>query len=121
MSSRYTNHTTHNTTISSNQGQKLKDELKDPISQLEAFNTKCKHVFTNFIKIFGSLLIIMFINIVGNFICYMYECSYWSHLFHHDLLCNACIDFSKMMKDHQITIYIAIGTLIINELRTLFN
>ena len=47
----------------------------------------------------------MFINIVGNFICYMYECSYWSHLFHHDLLCNACIDFSKMMKDYQFMLY----------------
>ena len=89
----------------------------DPYERLKEFQSKYKIMTYNITKLFGSLCFIIMINIIGNYMCHLYNCNYWSMIFHHDIICNTCIDFSKIVKDHHMTIYFAIGSCIINEIR----
>ena len=61
--------------------------------------------FKPFLK-FGFLLgSIVLTNITVHTICCYMGCHHWTYLFGHNLICNACIDFSKMIKDYQFMMY----------------
>ena len=61
--------------------------------------------FRNIIRFSSLLGSIFMINICVHSSCMYLECYHWSYLFGHNLICNACIDFSKMMKDYQFMLY----------------
>lgn len=61
--------------------------------------------FKNVMRFSGLLGSIFLVNLSVHTGCMYLECYHWSYLFGHNLICNACIDFSKMMKDYQFMLY----------------
>jgi hypothetical protein len=54
---------------------------------------------------FVTLLAIFVTNIVIHTLCNYKGCNHWTYLFGFDAICNACIDFSKWIKDYQFMLY----------------
>ncbi len=78
------------------------------------------------IKVILSKYYTFFIPISTNFIfhhfCKYMGCDSWYHsIFHHDLICNSCIDLKKIIKDYQLSIYWSMGSYCIGTLNTLFD
>ena len=76
----------------------------------------------NLLKQYFHFVIIFlpfFCNIILHIICEYFECNNWYNLFGHNLICNACIDGKKIIKDHQISIYITFGTLLFTKLNSM--
>ena len=44
--------------------------------------------------------------------CNWYECDGWSAFLRSDLICNACVDASYHLKNHQLSLYGGVFTLI---------
>ena len=62
-------------------------------------------VFKNVINLFMTTGFIGGLSFLCFQSCNWYGCNGWSSFFRADLICNACIDFSKMMKDYQFMLY----------------
>ena len=74
------------------------------------------------IYIFYILLFVFFANIFIHMVCNHYlECFHWSYLFGHNLVCNACIDFAKWIKDYQFMLYGTISSLCLIQFNTYIN
>jgi hypothetical protein len=48
--------------------------------------------------------------------CNWYECDGWSAFLRSDLICNACVDVSYHLKNHQLTLYAGVFTLFTSKL-----
>jgi len=66
-----------------------------------------------------SIFIPIILNIIVHFTCEYFYCNHWYNLFGHNMICNTCIDTKKILKDHQISIYVSIGTYLLLKVNTI--
>ena len=53
--------------------------------------------------------------------CNWYGCDGWSAILRSDLICNACVDASYHLKNHQLSLYVGVFTLITSKLSSLIS
>lgn len=68
---------------------------------------------------FSFKILLFFVPIILTYIihyvCNYFYCDEWYSLLGFNMFCNACIDTKKILKDHQINIYIYIGTYLLTK------
>lgn len=77
--------------------------------------------FKNLINLILTLGFIVLLSYFSYEFCNWYGCNSWSYLLKSDLICNTCIDISYHIKNHQLSIYGGIFTLVSYNITTLIN
>ena len=61
----------------------------------------------------------LFISFIIHRICNYLYCDEWYSILGLNMMCNACIDIKKLLKDHQISIYIGLGTYLATKINNI--
>tara|TARA_B100002019_G_scaffold33299_1_gene27283 strand:+ start:5339 stop:5668 length:330 start_codon:yes stop_codon:yes gene_type:complete len=77
--------------------------------------------FKNLMNLILTLGFIVLLSYFSYEFCNWYGCNSWSYLLRSDLICNTCIDISYHIKNHQLSIYGGIFTLVSYHLKNLIN
>ena len=78
-------------------------------------------VFKNLINLMLTLGLLILLSYISYEFCNWYGCSIWSYLLRSDLICNACTDISYHLKNHQLSIYGGIFTILAYRLSKVIN
>ena len=61
----------------------------------------------------------IFVSFIIHHICNYFYCDEWYSILSLNMICNACIDIKKILKDHQISIYIGLGTYLATKINNI--